>query len=77
MESKLVTLSAIYEMVKNQPDPTTALIQSSELILQQSCAWDEVGNNLKELQTDGLVTMKQLITAVVSITEKGIQYIRR
>ena len=76
MENKFLTLQTIYNMVKNNPHPTTSLLQSNELILRQNFPWDEVVNHLNELQAEGLVIMKQLSVAAISITEKGLQYMR-
>ena len=76
MENKLVTLQTIYNMVKDNPHPTTSLLQSNELVLRQNFPWDEVVNHLNELQAEGLVIMKQLSIAAISITDKGLQYMR-
>jgi predicted transcriptional regulator len=76
MENKFLTLQTIYNMVKNNPHPTTSLLQSNELILRQNFPWDEVVNHLNELQAEGLVIMKQLSVAAISITDKGLQYMR-
>jgi Mn-dependent DtxR family transcriptional regulator len=76
MENKLLTLHTIYDLVRNNPHPTTSLLLSNELILRQSFPWDEVVNHLNELQAEGLVIMKQLSIAAISITEKGLQYVR-
>lgn len=74
MENKLLTLHTIYDLVKDNPHPTTSLLQSNELILRQNFPWDEVVNHLNELQAEGLVIMKQLSVAAISITDKGLQY---
>ena len=75
METKWTTLSAIYSIVKNYPNPTTTLLHINELILNQSLPWDQVVDHLKELQKEEFVTMKQLSVAVISLTEKGMQYL--
>ena len=75
MEKKLQTLHTIYNIVKNNPHPTTSLLQSNELILRQNFPWDEMVTHLNELQADGLVIMKQLSVAAISITDKGVKYI--
>jgi predicted transcriptional regulator len=76
MENKLLTLLTIYDLVGNNPHPTTSLLLSNELILRQNFPWDEVVNHLNELEAEGLVIMKQLSVAAISITEKGLQYMR-
>jgi Mn-dependent DtxR family transcriptional regulator len=75
METKLLTLQAIYDLVKDNPHPATTMVQTSELILKQNFPWDEVSGNLQELQADGFVSLKQLSTAAIFLTEKGLQYI--
>jgi len=74
MENKLLTLHTIYDLVKDNPHPTTSLLQSNELILRQNFPWDEVVNHLNYLQAEGLVIMTQLSVAAISITDKGLQY---
>ena len=75
METKWNTLSVIYSIVKDYPNPTTTLLHINELILNQSLPWDQVVDHLKELQKEEFVTMKQLSVAVISLTEKGMQYL--
>jgi predicted transcriptional regulator len=75
MENKLITLHTIYDLVKDNPHPTTSLLPTNELILRQNLPWDEVVNHLKELQAGGYISMQQLSVAVISITDKGLQYL--
>jgi len=77
MENKWATLQAIYNIVKDNPHPTTLLLPTNELILRQNLPWDEVVNHLKELQEEGYITMRQLSVAVISITDKGLQIVTR
>jgi hypothetical protein len=74
MENKLLTLHTIYDLVKDNPHPTTSLLQSNELILRQNFPWDEVVNHLNDLRAEGLVIMTQLSVAAIPITDKGLQY---
>ena len=73
MENKWTTLRIIYNIVKDNPYPTTTLLPTNELILRQNFPWDELVTHLNELQADGFVTLKQLSVTVISITEKGLQ----
>ena len=75
MENKWATLQAIYNIVKDNPHPTTLLLPTNELILRQNLPWDEVVSHLKELQEEGYITMRQLSVAVISITDKGLQIV--
>jgi predicted transcriptional regulator len=72
MENKYKTLYTIFELVKNDTNPTLSTVRPVEVIARLNFPWDEIGDHLKELQSDGLLNMKQLSTAVISITDKGI-----
>ncbi|MGN6194692.1 MAG: hypothetical protein ACTHOB_07115 [Ginsengibacter sp.] len=73
MESKFVTLRAVYEIVKGASDPTKTLLSINELILRQPLAWDEVVQHLRDLDMEGYILLQQLSVAVISITGKGIE----
>jgi len=75
MENKYLTLQTIFELVKNDANPTLSIVRSGEIIIRQNFPWDEIVSHLKELQSEGLVHIKQLSTAVISITDKGFQQI--
>ncbi len=75
MEQKLVTLQAIYEIVKKASDPTKTLLSTNELILRQPLPWDEVVAHLKQLNSEGYILLQQLSVAVISITSKGISLV--
>jgi predicted transcriptional regulator len=75
MENKYLTLQTIYELVKNDTTPTLSIIRPNEIIVRQSFPWDEIVNHLNELQSEDLVHINQLSTAVITITDKGFQYI--
>jgi len=73
MENKYLTLQTIFELVKNDTNPTLSVVRPVEIIARLAFPWDEIGNHLKELQADGLLNIKQLSTAAISITDKGIE----
>lgn len=73
MENKWQTLQVIYDLVKNDNNPTKSIIHSNVIIARQNFPWDEIVQHLNELQEDGFVILTQLSTAVVSVTEKGFQ----
>jgi len=52
MENKWTTLRTIYNIVKDNPYPTTTLLPTNELILLQNFPWDEAVTHLNELQAD-------------------------
>lgn len=76
MEPKIVTLQAIFELVKEASDPTKTLLSSNELILHQALPWDEVVTHLKQLNSEGYILLQQLSVGVISITAKGIGLLR-
>ena len=76
MEAKIQTLHIVYNLVKGNPHPTTSVLQSSELILRENSPWDEVVRNLNGLQASGFIITKQLSTIVISISDKGLTYMR-
>jgi predicted transcriptional regulator len=75
MENKFRTLQVIYELVKNDIRPTMSIIHPNEIISRQPLPWDQIVADLHELQNEEYISMKQFSTAVISITEKGFQFI--
>lgn len=74
MENKYKTLFEIYEMVKNDANPTSSVIHPSEIILRQYFPWDEIVKYLDELKSDNYINILNHSPAVIFITQKGIQY---
>jgi len=74
MENKWQTLQVIYDLVKNDSNPSKSIIHPNVIIARQNFPWDEIVEHLKELQTDGFVMLTQLSTAVVSLTNEGLQH---
>lgn len=74
MENKLQTLQVIYDLVKNDSKPSMSNIRTNEIISRLHFPWDEIVLHLNELENDGYIIMKQLSTAVISITEKGFEF---
>jgi len=74
MENKYSTLQTIYGLVRNEADPTAVIMHTGEIIIHQHFPWNEIGQHLNELQGEGLILIKQLNTAVVYITEKGLRF---
>lgn len=75
MENKYHTLQTIYELVKNDPHPTTSVIYPNEIIVRQNLPWDESVKHLDELKSENLVDILQHSPAMIFITDKGFQYI--
>ena len=74
MENKWQTLQVIYELGKLDNYPTKSIIQTNMIIARLNFPWDEIVQHLTELEADGLLILTQLSTAVVSLTDKGIQH---
>lgn len=75
MERKYQTLKTIYELVKNDAQPTMSIIQPNEIIIRQELPWDIIVDHLKQLEAEKHITLQQVSTAVISITAKGLHYI--
>ena len=75
MESKYLTLQTIYELVKNNPHPTTSVIQSNEIIMRCDLPWDESAKHLDELRSEHLIKILDHSPALIFITERGIEFI--
>jgi predicted transcriptional regulator len=74
MENKYSTLYTIYELVKNESDPTAVILHTAEIIIRQHLPWNEIGQHLNELREEGLIEIRQLNTAVIYITTKGLRF---
>lgn len=73
MDNKFQTLLTIYGLAKGESNPSSAWYQTTEIILRQPFPWDVIVLHLKELEKEGLIVIKQLATASVSITAEGIE----
>lgn len=76
MENKWQTLLVVYDLVKDDRHPCNSNVRTNEIISRLHFPWDEIVAHLTELAGDGYITMKQFSTAVVSITDKGLQFVR-
>lgn len=75
MERKLVTLSTIYEIVKDKIKPVAVSIQPNEIISHSHFPWDEIMQQLEELHNDELIIMKKSLVVVINITQRGLDFI--
>lgn len=75
MEKKYQTLQTIYELVKNDPHPTSSVLHPNEIIVRQNFPWDESVQHLDELRSEHLIDILQHSPALIFITEQGYQYI--
>jgi predicted transcriptional regulator len=72
MDPKYLTLKTIYNIVKNDHQPSSFLISQREIIVRQSIGWDVIQQHLNQLVEEELIVIKMLGTPVVSITQSGI-----
>jgi predicted transcriptional regulator len=75
MENRYLTLETIYEIVKDDADPTSSIIYPNEVIVRQNFPWDESVKYIDELCSEHLVEVIPHSPAVIYLTDKGIQYI--
>jgi hypothetical protein len=76
MAPEYQTLQTIYNIVKNDPQPTTYLCSTREIILRQEAGWSSIEKHLEILEKENLVVIKKLDRVVVCITFAGIEAIR-
>lgn len=69
------TLQTIYEIVKNDPRPTSYPCNTRDIILRQDAAWSSIENHLQLLEMEKLIVIKRLDRVVVCITSSGIETI--
>ena len=75
MENKYNTLQTIFELVKNDPHPTSSVIHPNEIIVRQQYPWDDIIKYLNELKSEKLIDILLHSPAVIFITDAGLQYI--
>ena len=74
MEKKYLTLQTIFNLVKNDPHPTSSVVHPNEIIVRQNLPWDESVKYLDELRSERLINILQHSPAMIFITEQGFQY---
>ena len=75
MTPEYQTLQTIYEIVKNDPQPTTYLCSTRDIILRQVAGWSSIEKDLALLEKENLIVIKKLDRVVVCITPHGIEAI--
>jgi DNA-binding MarR family transcriptional regulator len=76
MEDHYKTLQVIYDIIKEEPNPETYKCRPREIILRQYLTWPAIEQNLKQLEEEGMVSIKQEDTLLISITTRGIEKIK-
>lgn len=76
MDPHYQTLQIIYEIVKNDTNPTTYLCTTRDIILRQVSGWSSIEKHLELLEMEKLIVVKKLDRVVVCITSGGIETVR-
>ena len=76
MTPEYQTLQTIYNIVRNDPQPTTYLCSTREIILRQAAGWSSIEAHLEILEKEKLIVIKKLDRVVVCITPAGIEAIQ-
>jgi hypothetical protein len=76
MEPQYKTLQTIYNITKDDPQPTTYKCRPREIILRQFQDWSEIQQHIDMLEHEGLLITSQEETLVIKLTEPGIEKIR-
>ncbi len=73
MDHPYSTLQTIYNIVKDDPDPTSYPCKPAQIIVRQFLPWDTILEHIHRLSADGLVDLiQQERFTLVKITHKGI-----
>ena len=76
MTPEYQTLQTIYNIVKNDPHPTTYLCSTRDIILRHVAGWSSIEKHLELLEKEKLVVIKKLDRVVVCITSSGIEAVQ-
>ena len=71
MENKYQALQVIYDLVKDDPRPTSSALFPNEIIVRQPFAWDEVVVYLNQLRDENLIHVLLQSPTMIYLTDKG------
>ena len=73
MDHPYSTLQTIYNIVKDDPDPTSYPCKPAQIIVRQFLPWDTILEHIHQLTREGLVELQQQERfTLVKITQKGL-----
>lgn len=75
MAPQYQTLQTIYEIVKDDTQPTTYLCSTRDIILRQAAGWYSIEKHLELLELEKLIVIKKLDRVAICITLEGIETI--
>lgn len=73
MENKYQALQVIYDLVKDDPRPTSSALFPNEIVVKQPFAWDEVIVYLNQLKDENLIYVLQHGPTMIYLTDKGLE----
>ena len=73
MDPQYHTLQTIYDIVKDDPQPTTFPCNTRDIILRQAAGWSSIEKHLELLEMEKLIIIKKLDRVVVCITPSGLE----
>ena len=76
MEPQYKTLETIFNITKEDPQPTTYKCRPREIILRQFQDWSVINQHLQLLEAEGLIITRQEETMVIMITISGMEKIK-
>ena len=76
MQDHYSLLHTIYEIVKNDPQPERYSCKPRELILRRMQELSDIQQQLKQLESEALVTTEQQETMVIRITNAGLDLVK-
>lgn len=76
MQDHYNLLHTIYEIVKSDPQPERYACRPRELILRRMQEWSDIQTQLRQLETEALVTTEQQDTLVIRITHAGLLLVK-
>ncbi len=71
MDSRFATLKTVYDIVKNEANPSLYACFPNQIIIHQSQPWDTIMQQLYSLADEGFITIQQPGTTIC-ITNKGL-----
>ena len=76
MEPQYKTLQTIFNITKDDPQPTTYKCRPREIILRQFQDWSIIQKHIELLENEGLLITAQEETLVIKLTTPGIEKIK-
>lgn len=77
MDNYYSTLKTIFDIVKDDPDPTSYPCKPAQIIVRQFLPWDTILTHIHKLDEEGLVSLQQYDRfTIVRLTPLGMKKAR-